>query len=104
MDQHNHERREIMAKDKSSVTITIPVSDEKPVGYEKDLLDQGSVSLGGDGNLNLRVNLGKPEARAFQRIRAALRASRAILGDGKPVFNNNDVLRWLCQQVVSQSA
>lgn len=91
------------AKDKTSVTITIPVADEAPVGYEKQLIEQGAVSLDSDGHLNLRINLGKAEARSFQRIRAALRAGHASLKCGKPVFNNNDTLRWICQQIVTQS-
>ncbi len=93
-----------MAREKQQVTITIPVIDEEPIGYEKQLLEQGAVSLDGDGRLHVDVRLGKDEAKAFSRIRAALRKGQATTKEGKPVFSNNDVLRWLCQQVVSQSA
>lgn len=94
-----------MAKDsKSEVALRLPVASTRLKGYELELIKQGNVSLDDDGRLHVNVWLGKAEAEAYCRLRAGLREARATTSEGKPVFSNNDVLRWLLQQVVSQSA
>lgn len=88
-----------MAKRLASVaTITVPLGDFVPEGYERETVAGGRLTAH-DPGLHLNLVVGKELAEQFLRMRTGLRAEHAKLPDGRPVFSNADVVRWLLSQV-----
>lgn len=98
-----------MAKSRAAVvaaeeiSITIPIGDGPPDGYEALQAQRGKVSLS-QPTLHIDAQLGPEAAMAFLRMRNGLRDSNAKLGSGKPVWTNVDALRWLMEQVSAEVA
>lgn len=86
-----------------SVSVTVPLLTGVAVGYEASQLAAGQLPLNDSHRMHVDIMLGSLEASAFLKVRTALRSQQAKLKDGKPVFNNNDVLRWLFQQIAQNS-
>lgn len=85
----------------SAVLITIPVGTGHNEGYEIQKQQAGAVPLSDGRRTHIDIMLGPDEAAVFASVKAALCQQAAKLNDGKPVHNNNDVLRWVFQQVLN---
>lgn len=86
----------------NEVTITLPLADPPPTGYERIQAEAGRVALDAPDRIHVNAQLGQAAARAFLRIRNGLRESNAKLSSGKPVFTATEALQWLCEQVAEQ--
>ena len=85
--------------------------DEWRNGTESGLTVQGvqvctiKVPMAAEMNPNLftqrhvDVRFSRPEALAVRRLREGLQLNGATLENGKSIYSNADVLRWILQQV-----
>lgn len=77
-------------------TIEVPFGDLPPSrGYEAQEVECGRIGLG----LHVNAQLGREDAETFIRIREGLRSTNGRLKDGKPVWTNVEVLKWMMEQV-----
>ena len=83
---------------RNQATITVPLGEASAaVGYEIESAEAGRITANAPG-LHLNLSVGREQAIFFSRIRAGLREQNATLPDGRPVFTNADVVRWLLSQ------
>lgn len=80
------------------VTLNLPLG-ELPDGYERQQAEGGKLSMSQRSGTHLQVQLKPHEAETFLRIREGLRATNAKLDDGRPVWTNPDVLRYVMAAV-----
>jgi hypothetical protein len=100
-DQMSRKSKDVL--EASEVMIAIPLGLPPDHGYEANQAKAGKVSLT-QRAVHIHANLGETAAHAFLRIRNGLRERTAKLASGRPVWSNTDALRWLMEQVATESA
>lgn len=85
-----------------TLKIDLPLG-EIPIGYECDQASGGRLSMSPRGGTHLQVQLKPAEAKTFLRIREGLRAKGEKLDDGRPVWTNPDVLRFILSRITSEA-
>lgn len=88
----------------ASVAIAIPFAASDALGYEAQQVQAGHLQLGEGRAAHIDAWLGAVEAATFVEIRAGLRKAGARLNNGREVFSNPDVIRWLMQEHRRQRA
>lgn len=84
----------IIADAVKQVIVELPLGSPNSEGYETDLATSGRVQFD-QGPRHLQLQMKPEEAQMFLRLRDGLRSSNAKLDDGRPVWTNADVMRWL---------
>lgn len=85
------------------VVVELPLGLPKSEGYEKELAEGGKVQFD-QGPRHLQLQMKPEEAQMFLRLRDGLRSSSAKLDDGRPVWSNADVMRWLLLEISKAEA
>ncbi len=80
------------------VIVELPLGKPFSEGYEKDLATSGKIQLD-QGPRHVQLQMKPEEAQVFLRLRDGLRSSNAKLDDGRPVWTNADVMRWLLLEI-----
>lgn len=97
-----------MARTKSvvaEVMLELPIGDPPNEGYEDKQAASGKINLAPRrSRLHVQAQLGHEAAITLIRIRNGLRDMHATLVDGRPVWTNVDVLRWMMEKAAEQLA
>lgn len=86
--------KEEMEIDINEIVVRIPIGDGHEVGYQQQLLDSGELDIESRG-VHVNVQLGRKATIGFAMARSGLRQANARLADGRPVWTNAEVLRYI---------
>jgi hypothetical protein len=79
----------------AAVAIMLPIGEDEAAGFQREQIAEGKLSLDHPG-IHFDAHVGPRGAAAFVRVRNGLRAAGAKFTNGRPVFSNADVLRFIC--------